>query len=178
LIARLAVLVVLSGLQCVLAWLVAASLAGLKAPTAQAIGLLALASAVGLALGLLILTLAPGRAAAMGVAAVAVFLLWVFGTPAAQLWKSPGARIVANVLPARWAFEGLLVLESDHHDRLPLAAAASNPGRDGESDLAEAYFPGDSERMGARADAMALMFMFIGLAAGATFISSASRLGP
>jgi hypothetical protein len=105
-------------------------------------------------------------------------LLWVFGTPAFQLWKSSVGSIVANALPARWAFEGLLVLESDRHE--PLAAVASDPSRAKDGDLAEAYFPADNERMGARADAMALTFMFIGLAAGATFISAASstRLGP
>jgi pSer/pThr/pTyr-binding forkhead associated (FHA) protein len=178
LVARLGALVALGVVQCVLVWLVAASLAGLKAPAAEAIGLLVLASAVGLALGLLILTLAPGRAAAYGVAAVAVLLFWVFGSPVIQLWKSPGARIIANVLPARWAFEGLLVLESDGENPLPLPAAASSGGQDGEGDVAEACFPAASERMGMRADALALMFILFGLMAGTVFISSGSKLGP
>ncbi len=60
LIARVLVLIVLGGLQCALAWLVAASMAGLEAPSAQAIGLLTLASAVGLALGFLIVSLRRG----------------------------------------------------------------------------------------------------------------------
>jgi len=174
LIARVVVLVVLGGLQCALAWLVAASMAGLKAPSAPAIVLLTMASAVGLALGLLIVSLAPGRAATWGVVAVAVIMLWVFGTPAAQLWKSPGTRIVANALPSRWAFEGLLLLESDRHD--PTVSPESSPGQT--SDLAEALFPAASERMGPKADALALTFMFIGLAAGTAFISGASKLGP
>ncbi len=173
LIARVVVLTALGGVQCALLWLVAAGMAGLKAPSAQAVGLLTLASAVGLALGLLIVSLAPSRAAAWGVVAVAVVMLWVFGAPAAQLWKSP-ARIVANALPSRWAFEGLLLLESDRHD--PVVSPESRSGGDG--DLAEAFFPADSERMGPRADAMALTFMFVGLAAGAAFISVASKPGP
>jgi len=176
LIARLGVLVALGVLQCVLVWLVAASLGGLKAPAAEAIGLLGLACAVGMALGFLVLLLAPGRAAAYGALGVAVLLLWVFGTPSAQLWKSSGVQIIANALPGRWAFEGLLVLESDRQNSVAVAADTPTPGR--ESDLAEAYFPADSERMGSRADAIALTLMFIGLAAGAAFIGSGSKLSP
>ncbi len=174
LIARVVILVILGGLQCAIAWLVAASMAGLKAPSAQAIGLLTLASAVGLALGFLIVSLAPGRAPAWGVVGAAIIMLWVFGSPATHLWKSPVTRIVANALPSRWALEGLLLLESDGHD--PMVSLESSPDRNG--DLAEALFPAASERMGPRADALALTFMFIGLAAGATFISAASKLGP
>ncbi len=174
LIARVVILVVLGGLQCALAWLVAASMAGLKAPSVQAIGLLTLASAVGLALGFLIVSLAPGQTPAWGVVGVAIIMLWIFGSPATQLWKSPVARIVANALPSRWALEGLLLLESDRHD--PMVAPESSS--DQKSDLAEALFPEASERMGPRADALALAFMFIGLAAGAAFISGASKPGP
>jgi len=174
LIARVVVLVVLGALQCALAWLVAASMAGLKAPSPQAIGLLTLTSAVGLVLGLLIVSLAPGRPAAWGVVAVAIIMLGLFGSPAAKLWKSPGIRIIANASASRWAFEGLLLLESDGH--APLVAPETSP--DQNDDLAEAFFPANAERMGPRADALALTFMFIGLAAGAAFISAASKPGP
>jgi pSer/pThr/pTyr-binding forkhead associated (FHA) protein len=174
LIARLAVLIVFGGLQCTLAWLVGASIAGLQAPPVAAIGLLTLASAVGLALGLLIVCIAPGRSAAWGALGVVVVLLAVFGAPGLQLWRSALAGVVANASPSRWAFEGLFLLESDRRAQAvaPEASATSN------GDLAETLFPAASERMGTRADVMALAFMFVGLAAGAAFIAGAPKPGP
>ncbi len=62
--------------------------------------------------------------------------------------------------PSRWAFEGLLLLESQETANL---------------DLAETYFPADSQRMGLRADTMALVFMLIGLAGAAAFISVSAK---
>ncbi len=174
LIARLAVLVVVGGLQCTLAWLIAASVGGLKAPLVAAIGLLTLAAAVGLALGLLIVCVAPSRPMAWGALGVVVVLLWILGSPSAQLWRSSVGGIVANASPSRWAFEGLFLLESD---RRAEAASPDSTGASG-GDIAESMFPAASERMGTRADAMALAFMFIGLAAGAAFISGAPKLGP
>jgi hypothetical protein len=47
-------------------------------------------------------------------------------------------------------------------------------GSDRVDDLAEDFFPADTQRMGPKADAMALGFMLIGLAAAAGFISSGS----
>jgi hypothetical protein len=174
LIARLAVLVVLGGLQCTLLWLVAASIAGLQAPAASAIGLLTLASAVGLAIGLLIVCASPFETVAWGAFGAIVVLLWMLGSPTLQLWRVPAAGIVANASPSRWAFEGLLLLESDHRAQ----PTAKEPVGTASGDLAESLFPAASERMGTRADAMALTFMFIGLAAGAAFISTAPEPGP
>ena len=57
-----------------------------------------------------------------------------------------------------------------HRRRTPRAAPAE-PARD----LAEPYFPAAAVRMGPKADAIALGFMLIGLAAAAAFISSTSR---
>lgn len=174
LIARLAVLIVAGGLQCTLAWLVAASVAGLKAPPTAAIGLLTLASAVGLAFGLVIVCVAPTRPIAWGALGAVVVLLWVLGTPKLQLWNSPAAGIVANAFPSRWAFEGLFLLESDRRAQ-EAAPDSSGPSK---ADIAESIFPAATERMGPRADALALLFMFIGLAAGAAFISTAAKPGP
>jgi hypothetical protein len=85
--------------------------------------------------------------------------------------SSPAARI-ASVAPTRWAFEGLLLLESGRHaPSVDLAEAA--PERT--NDLAEDFFPAGSERMGPNADAMALGSMLIGLAGAAAFISSGSK---
>ena len=77
----------------------------------------------------------------------------------------PAVRRVAEAMPSRWAFEGLLLLEADR--RLPPEESEPNPNRD----LSEDVFPVESERMGVTADAMALGFMLIGLMAVTAFLS-------
>jgi hypothetical protein len=74
--------------------------------------------------------------------------------------------MAASVLPTRWAFEGLLLLESG---RDPRGEPGGDPPR--ARDLAAVYFPEETERMGVRAGTIALGAMLIGLAAGAAFLS-------
>ena len=63
-------------------------------------------------------------------------------------------------MPSRWAFEGLLLLEPPPDTSRP---GSQGPEPDRERDLAEEYFPADSERMGPEADGIALASMLIGL---------------
>jgi hypothetical protein len=175
LLSRLSVLGVLCVCQCVLAWVIVSNTAGLKGPWLPSLALLILASAVGLALGLLIEVVAPRPAATWALLAVGMLLMWLLGGGQQTLPRMPSwARIASNAFPTRWAFEGLLLLESDRHPS-PLAAEAPDPTRI--HDLAEDHFPADSERMGVSADAMALGTMLIGVAAAAVFISKGSKPG-
>jgi hypothetical protein len=169
LVTRLLVLVSLCVLQCLLAWAVVANMAALKAAGAPALGLLILASAVGLALGFLILVLAPRPAVAWAILPAVLLLAWLFGGGWPPLSRLP---VVSSLIPTHWAFEGLLLLESDEH-HMPANADASEPTVN--HDLAEAYFPAETERMGVKADAMALGAMLLGLAASVAFISTASE---
>lgn len=169
LILRLVVLGALCGLQCVLAWAIVSNAAGLKGPAAPALAFLITASAVGLALGLALVQVVPRPALALAILPLAMVAFWLFGgerrpLPAMASW----ARVVANALPARWAFEGLLLVESDRN-------AAGGEGR---RDLAEAFFPADSERMGERADMIALGAMLVGLVASAAFLSEDAKPSP
>ncbi len=163
LLARLGGLAGLCLVQCALCWAIAAGLAGLKAPGVAAVGLLALAALVGLTAGLLLEALSPHPAIAWVALGPIMLVLWLFGGEREVLPRMhPAARAVAGALPSRWAFEGLLVLESD-------ARSASDP------DLAEGYFPADTDRTGPRGAAMALAFLAVGLTASAAFTSRASR---
>lgn len=159
LIPRFAVLGALCGLQCVSAWAVVAHGAGLRGPALPALALLVLAAAVGLALGLVLIELSPRPAIALAVLPLAVLPQWLLG---GEVWPlprmAPWARAGAQALPSRWAFEGLLLLESARHPA-------------GGDDLAERYFPAETERMGVRADVTALGAMLIGLAALAAFLA-------
>jgi hypothetical protein len=150
-------------LQCLLAWLIVANATPLRASTIPALALLILASGVGAALGLFILVLAPRPAVACAIVPAVVLLLWLFGgqTPTPS-------TVVSGLDPARWAFEGLLLLESDEHTA---ASAADGSDVSIDHDLAEKYFPSQTEQMGLKADALALGAMLIGLAAAVSFIS-------
>ncbi len=172
---RLLLLAALCALQCLLAWLIVANMAALKAPGLAVLVLLVLASAVGLALGLLIVVLSPRPTLAWAILPVVVLLMCLFG----GLWRpvhpmSPVAGAVSSFLPSRWAFEGLALLEADQRQ---VATSAGGADLIIDHDLAEDYFPAESDRMGVRADVMALGAMFIGLAAAVAFISASSKPG-
>ncbi len=162
LLARLGGLAGLCFVQCALCWAIASGLAGLRGPGLSSVGLLALAALVGLTAGLLVTVLAPRPAVAWAALGPIMLGLWLFGGERQALPQmNPAARVVANALPSRWAFEGLLLLESD-------ARAASVP------DLAQDYFPAETQRTGPRGRAMALAFLLIGLTATAAFTARAS----
>jgi len=169
---RLLMLAALCALQCLLAWVVVANMAALKAPGLAVLVLLVLASAVGLALGLLIVVLSPRPTLAWAILPVVVLLMWLCGGQWRPLHRmSAVVASVSSLLPSRWACEGLALLEADQRQ-----AAANTGGSDPaiDHDLAEDYFPARTDRMGVKADVMALGAMFFGLAA-AVFISASTR---
>ncbi|HWE38314.1 MAG TPA: ABC transporter permease, partial [Isosphaeraceae bacterium] len=163
LLARLGGLAGLCVVQCALCWAIAAVVAELRGPMLPSVGLLALAALVGLTAGLLIEALSPRPAVAWAALGPIMLVLWLFGGERQALpGMNPAARAVANALPSRWAFEGLLLLESD-------ARSTGGP------DLAEGYFPAETRRTGPRGAAMALAFLLVGLSASAAFTARASR---
>ena len=160
LLSRLTVVLSLSVLQCLLAWSIIAKVAALRAPGLPTLGFLVLTSVVGMALGLLIIALAPQPEAAWIGLSAAVLFLGLFG----GLWPPPlHLPVIPSAVPSRWAFEGLLLLES---------------GENSGNDLAQAYFPADSLRMGLTADALALVFLLIGLVAASGFVVISAQTGP
>jgi pSer/pThr/pTyr-binding forkhead associated (FHA) protein len=161
-VAVVAVIVV----QCALTWAVVAPGCGLKTSIVPAVALMVLASAVGAAIGSLIRTIAPRPGIAMAVALAAVAVMGLVQGLATN--RSGIAGPVADATPSRWAFEGLLLMESDRRE-----AVAGGAG-----DLAEPYFSAASDRSGVRACAMALGFMLAGLAASAAFIARGWSEGP
>jgi pSer/pThr/pTyr-binding forkhead associated (FHA) protein len=172
---RLLILAALCALQCLLAWVIVANIAALKAPGLPVFVLLILASAVGLALGLLIVVLSPRPTLAWPILPVIVLLMWLFGgqwRPVPQMSAVAGA--FSSFLPSRWAFEGLALLEADQR-QVAKSAGGSDPAID--HDLVEEFFPAKTDRMGVRADVMALGAMFIGLAAAVAFISASWKPG-
>ena len=172
---RSAMLGALALFQCVLALLIVVPLAGLGGPWLPALGLLILSSSVGLATGFVIVLLSPRPAISWAALALALVALWMFGRGPGSLPRSSSlARMASNAAPSRWAFEGLLLSESG---RRPGPEPADGPGSTPEKDLAEDYFPAESDRMGPKADAMALGAMLVGLLGSAMFLVKSSEQG-
>ena len=120
-----------------------------------------IASAVCLLLGLLLSTVVKGwQGAALGSLGCFLILTALGGWFWPMARSGPPVNWVMNATPTRWAFEGLLLLESPYH---PSPATTDKPAATTDRDLAEDYFPADSERMGPGADLMALSSMLIGV---------------
>lgn len=143
----------LSLIQCMLLWGMVSRLAGLEESWLAALGVLALGAGVGLAIGLLIMSLSPKPAAAI---AVVLVLLGGFAIAGGGGRTPEAVRSIAGAAPTRWVYEGMLLLNADPQ-------------------LAETDFPAATERMGLRADVLALALMAIGFSAAAAFISTSNR---
>jgi FHA domain/ABC-2 type transporter len=169
---RLITLAIACVAQCVAVLAVVYWGGGLRGPWPSMLGVLCLASAVGLALGLLLFSLIRSPITAAAVLMVVFMAMVALG---GRIWRLPASSLTARIAeatPARWAFEGLLLLEND--GRTPPAPADEDEAARTD-DLAEGFFPAESERMGTKADVMALGSMFIGLAGAAAFIASGSK---
>jgi len=174
--ARLLVLVALCIAQCAVLLAIVHWASGVRGPWLAMLGVLVLASAVALLFGLVVSRLIRTPrivALVLLLSFVPIIALggWVWPLPK----LNQAVRMAALAVPSRWAFEALLLLEPQQYS-LPMITQKSEPDR--EHDLAEDYFPADSERMGPMADEMALASMLIGLASLATFISAKAKPVP
>jgi pSer/pThr/pTyr-binding forkhead associated (FHA) protein len=172
--ARLLTLMVLCVAQCALLLGIVHAGSGLRGYWPAMLGVLVLASAAGLLFGLTAFSSIRNPAAAVGVLILGFVPMvalggWIRPLPALSAVFQP----VAAMMPSRWAFEGLLLLEAD---RRASPMGDSGPGPIPNADLAEGYFPAGTERMGPKADATALGSMLIALAAAAVSISGRSPL--
>jgi pSer/pThr/pTyr-binding forkhead associated (FHA) protein len=170
---RLLVLVALCIVQCAILLAIVHWACGLRGPWLAMLGVLVLASAIALSFGLAVTGLIRYSPAAVGVLLLSFLPMIALG---GCFWPLPkfnqAVRMTASVMPSRWAFEGLLLLEPPQ-DALPNTSAASEPAR--ERDLAEDYVPADSDRMGPEADRTALASMLIGLTSLVALISTRSK---
>ncbi len=97
--------------------------AGLVGPWPPMFGILVLAAAVGTALGLAISAVARTSEVAIALLPLTILPLLIFGGAMQPLHKMhPALRLACNAFPSRWAFEGLIVLESDRRPAAPVPA--------------------------------------------------------
>jgi hypothetical protein len=165
--------VALCAIQCAVLLAVVSWGSGLQGSWPSMFGVLVLTAAVGLSLGWAVFSLIRSPGIAVPVLVLSFLAMIALG---GRIWPFPasglGARIAA-AMPSRWAFEGLILLENE--GRSPSVGPEAPKGERAQ-DLAEGFFPADSERMGPKADAMALAFMLIGLAAAAAFLSANGKV--
>jgi hypothetical protein len=114
------------------------------------------------------------------VAAVSLIAFLPMAALGGWFWPLPTiastpVRKAADIMPSRWAFEGLVLLETAEHSP-PLSGEGSIHAEN--HDPVEPFFPAATERMGARADMMALVSMAIALASVTAFVSWTSRPDP
>ena len=158
---RLGVLGVAAFVQCLVLLAIVHLSLRLQGSWPTMLAVLALTAWVGLGLGAIASALSPSMAVALAVvAALFVPLFGLAGAPGMPGSASPAVRVVSRATPARWAYEGLLLAESDARPTLRLADA--DP-----IELADRAFPIGQARMGVRACLVALASMAVGLAAWA-----------
>lgn len=187
--AKFAVLGGLCFIQCAVLLAIVHSGADLHGPWLAMFLMLLLTSLVGLGIGLTISSLARTSEVAIALLPLVLLPMVILAGILQPVHKmSAPAQWLAQVMPSRWAFEGLLLMEVQDRPtwtppRVPAlhapmpeskespkesavrasAPAESQPPR--EQDMAERYFPSEDERMGTRACGMALFAMLIGLVA-------------
>ena len=157
---KLAVLGGLCLFQCAILLAIVYRGTSLRGDWATMFGVLALASAVGLSIGLLISSVSRTSEAAIALLPLVILPILILGGAMQPLPRmNPALRTAAGFLPARWAFEGLLLTENEGQQARKEPALAG-PGK---SDIAAIHFPADEERMGVRASVMALSAMLVGV---------------
>src|SRR5262249_18103519 len=124
--------------------------------------LLVLAMAVGVLLGWIVSILIPAGATAAAVLLAGFLLMIVLSGSGGTLPRmGPTLRGAASLIPSPGAFEGLVVLEADASPtwRSSILDPQADP-----IDMAETYFPAETDRMGPTAAGLALVAIFVGLA--------------
>ncbi len=141
------------------------SFAGLSAPWIRMFLVLLLVSLVGLAIGLTVSSLARTSEVAIALLPLILLPMVILAGVMQPVHKMNGSiQVLSHVMPSRWAFEGLLLLEVDERPTwVPPAMPARSSGSPATEpkDMADEYFPADTERMGVLASCVSLMSMLI-----------------
>ncbi|MEI8376369.1 MAG: FHA domain-containing protein, partial [Planctomycetota bacterium] len=159
--------------------------AGLKGPWLPMFILLLLAALVGLGIGLTISALARSSEVAIALLPLILLPMVILAgilQPVHEMTRP--MTWLAQAMPSRWAFEGLLILEIEDRPKwtppaspigpekpstvstaqgtkVATAAAPAEAGRPKQQDMAERYFPVEDERMGSLVSGVALAAMLL-----------------
>jgi ABC transport system ATP-binding/permease protein len=186
--AKFALLGGLCFVQCAILLAIVYFGAGLRGPLVTMFLMILLTSLVGLAIGLTISALARTSEVAIALLPLILLPMVILAGVLQPLHKMNGTiAALAQAMPSRWAFEGLLVLEAEKRPawtppaHLPIAQpvagqpvttpprAAATPKVESEKepkaqDMAENFFPAESDRMGVISAAVILVATLLLLA--------------
>ncbi|HEY7330060.1 MAG TPA: ATP-binding cassette domain-containing protein [Gemmataceae bacterium] len=120
----------------------------LQAPWPPLFGFLILCALTGVGLGLLISAVARNSSAAVSLLPVMMLLMVILGGALQPVHRmTEAARIICAAVPSRWAYEGMLLIESAQQPHFQPSPATIPPyagfpkERLREQDMAEYYFP-------------------------------------
>lgn len=170
---KFAVLGAFCCLQCAVLLCVVSWGSGLKGPWLPMFGVLLLASEVGLAVGLVVSALARTSEVAVALVPLMILPMLILGGAMQPIHKMNAVmKPVSFIMPSRLAFEGLLVLEAGSRPNYepPRSLIPALPGSGHQEpkqrgqrreDMAEGWFPAETERIGVGACVLALGGMFV-----------------
>jgi ABC-type multidrug transport system ATPase subunit len=145
----------------------------LEGPWLNLFGMLLLVSLIGVGVGLTLSALAKTSEVAIALLPIVLLTMVVLGgalQPLPDMLKA--TRLACTAIPTRWAFEGMLLLETPHRPTWAPPVPPALPGQPApkvdaqKRDMAERYFPEKDYRTSVRSCVIALGVMFVALGAG------------
>jgi len=158
---KFAVLGGLCVVQCLILLTIVHWGSGLQGPWLGMLVVLVLVSLVGLSIGLMISSLVRTSEVAIAVLPLILLPMVILGGVLQPLDKmSTPMRLVANTMPSRWAFESMLLMESENRElyQPPAYPGTESPAK---RDMAEKLFPEDSNRTSVTTGVFALTAMLL-----------------
>ncbi len=172
---KLGVLFAFSTIQCFILLGTVHAFNGMKGPWFDLYVVLLLSSMVGTTIGLAISAIAKTSEFAIGMLPVVILPMVMLGGVMQHIHKmSDTVQTVTKINPSRWAFESLLLIESEKHESFLAPLQGSDfeaPTKHQEMipiDLAEPFFPKSKTRTSAQEGFMTLLSMlltFLGIVA-------------
>jgi len=151
-------------IQCVILFVIMYRGAGLQGPYFSMLAVLILASLVALALGLVISAVAPTSEVAIALLPLVLLPMIFLGGGLLPLQNMMDmAKLIANFIPARWAFEAVLLLENENRPPDPKILSQVNPSKDGR--CVDYFFP-ESTQWGIAGSVVVLGVMLLLLTLG------------
>ncbi len=163
---------------------------GLRGAWPQMFAVLLLSSVVGVAIGLAVSSVARSSEVAIALLPIVILPMVILGGVLQPIHAmGPASGWLCQVMPSRWAFESLLVIEAQGRpqwqqpalpdaDSISPAEAVSAPPSQTlrQIDMAEVFFPKHGQRRGVRTAALVLIAMLVLLAAATWAILRARDL--
>ena len=163
-VSKFTVLGIVCAIQCLALLAIVSFFCGFKAGFMASFVILFLTSLIGVAIGLVLSSMAKTSEvaiAALPIILLAVFILGGMIQPVHRM--NPLMRFVCNVDPVRWAFEGLMVLETPKRSAMEFPGTKENgvPLQMTTIDFAESFFPKETYRNTLGVVGIILLFQFV-----------------